>query len=490
MKKLNVEMLSGFKWTSLYSMVNGVSNGIMLLALGILLTPEELGNRAVVTLLITAAMMLTQFGIAQAIIQRPNVKDKDLNSVFIFNIFLGGLLSFFVYWGASGIASFYSQEGLISLIQLTSLIFIIDSIPLVFKAVLEKNLQFKPLAFMEIIKVLLSTSITITLAYMGFGALSFVVGKLIGSFSTVIYFIIYIVRKNIWKPKLQFSLTSFMSFANFGIFVVGTNILNFSSKNLDEILIGRVLGVELLGIYNLAKQAIDQMTQILATSIKKVTYPTFCKLVIETGNRFSNSYQKLSTVVSSFGFPLFASIALAAPIVIENVLPGSSWYEAITLIQIFCIKSLFDILSSGFASSALYAHDKPRTVFKIELALLPIRVVSIVITAQIGLTAVALGYLAFVILKVLILQLIVNKIIGLSLVSYLKSVQGSAVAIICASLISFSLNQWIDIYYIFQLILMVSLLLIIYVGVIRVISNESFRQMKNVKDILLKRGTP
>lgn len=489
MGKLSISMLSGFKWTSFYSIINGLMNGLMLLVLGILLTPGELGNRAVVSLLITAALMFTQFGISQAIIQRQNIKSIDLNSIFILNIFLGLILSLFTYLMADLIASFYSSEALTSFIQLTSLIFIMDSIPLVFKALLEKKLKFQSLALLGIVKVVCATIVTIILAFLGLGVWSFIIGKLVGSVSSIIYFISYSLIKKMWFPKIQFSIHSIFKFLNFGIYVIGTSMINFTSKNLDEILIGRFLGTELLGIYNIAKQAIDQMTQILATSIRKVTYPTFCRIVEgvkEQKSRFSEVYQRLTTIISAIGFPLFVSISFAAPILIYNLLPNSSWSAAVPLIQIFCMKSLLDILSSGFASSALYAHDQPKKVFRVELILLPIRVAFIIISAQISLIAVAMSFLLFVFLKVIVMQNVVNKILRISMKEYLKNISGSTKAILLSTFLTLVANYYFETFYLIQLFLITFTLFITYFVALKYLAKGTFKQLWEIKKIFIR----
>ncbi|NGY75618.1 oligosaccharide flippase family protein [Bacillus megaterium] len=66
---------------------------------------------------------------------------------------------------------------------------------------------------------------------------------------------------------------------SFGLFVSGKEFLNFLGKYFDEIIVGRILNVEILGYYYVAKQLIEKSVTLISSNVNKVFYPLYSELV-------------------------------------------------------------------------------------------------------------------------------------------------------------------------------------------------------------------
>ncbi len=416
------KILSSFKWMGAYSILNAILTPVTLAILVLFLTPTELGERSIVMVIVGLSATLTQFGIAQAIISREEVLDEELDTLFIFNIIIGCFLCLLMFFIAPLISQFYHNKDLTHLIRLTSIVFVLDPMSVMFSAILEKKFLFKMVATFNIIKVVILNLSTLLFATMGLGSLSYIIGQILSSIILFFLFFIYFLRREQWRPSFSFNISILKSFLSFGLFVSGKEFLNFLGKYFDEIIVGRILNVEILGYYYVAKQLIEKSVTLISSNVNKVFYPLYSELVKKKDGYQSLKSQYLlnSTIVSLVGFPIFGLLIINTDLIIDFL--DSDWKKINLVIIIFSCKAMIDIVSSGFASSALYALEKPKEVFKIDLILFPIRISLITIGAFISIEMVAGFYALFVLVKALILQRKLNFFLNISMRRYLKSI--------------------------------------------------------------------
>ena len=109
-------------------------------------------------------------------------------------------------------------------------------------------MAFNKLARIEAGTALLATVTGIGSALAGAGAWSLVHQILMGNLMTTI--LVWHAHK--WRPKLLFRWTAFKSVMGYSLNLTGFNILNYLSRNADNLLIGRYLGAQALGYYDSA----------------------------------------------------------------------------------------------------------------------------------------------------------------------------------------------------------------------------------------------
>ncbi len=230
------------------------------------------------------------------------------------------------------------------------------------------------------------------------------------------------------------------------------NILNYFGRNFDELIVGKLLGIDLLGYYSFAKQALDRVIDLVIQISTKVTYPVFCK--IQQGEnaviQFRKMYYKMTHLVASAGLPIFAMLFLIVPSAVPVVF-GDKWEPSIIVMQVLALKGMVDILSAGFATNALYAHHSSKTAFYVDLILLPVRLITLIAACYYGLSAVAFAYLLFVLLKACILQVQVNRVCSMSWRDYLLQLRSPfliscGLAIICYGVQQFNDQLWLAVF--------------------------------------------
>lgn len=426
MSSLKSNTISGFKWTGIFLAANVLLNLAVLVALGYFLDQEQLGMKAIIALVIGLASTITQFGIAQAVIQKKEVKNSELNGIFIVNFLIGLVMFIILFFLSSPIASFYNNAELTSLLKISSFMFLLEPLGVVFLALLEKELMFRTATLMNLIKLIANSGLTIVLAYLGYGPLSFAAGQIFGVVLFTVILSAYFFKRKMWIPTLKFSFSEVKPFYEFGLYVTAKNFTNYFSKNFDEMIVGKLLGLEMLGIYHFAKQAVDKFITVATTAVSKVTYPLYCKVAQETNGaeKFKTYYLKMTKLVTFAGFPALTAMVLLIPLAVDLFFQGQ-WNAAIVVMQIFTMKGMIDILSAGFASNALYAYNRPKTVFKVDAYYIPVRLAMLFIACMFSIEWVAVSYLLFVLIKSFTLQQLVNKEVGMTFGAYLSQFKWS-----------------------------------------------------------------
>lgn len=116
---------------------------------------------------------------------------------------------------------------------------------------------------------------------------------------------------------------------------MGERTITYFNFQIDTLLIGKLLGVEALGIYTIAKQIIMKPALIFNPIITKVTFPMMAKIQDDIP-RLKNIYLKTINYLSSVNFPIYAFIFIFAHDIVM-IMFGEKWVEAVYIMQILSI---------------------------------------------------------------------------------------------------------------------------------------------------------
>ena len=141
-----------------------------------------------------------------------------------------------------------------------------------------------------------------------------------------------------WKPALRFSIPEVKGFLRFGSFQVGERIANYITYQLDQIIIGSLMGTAALGYYNFAFNLVMKPASRLNPIVMRVAFPVFAKVQAET-ERLRRGYILTIKMLSSVNAPIFAAIAVLAPIAMP-IFFSNKWDQTIPIVQILCVYAI------------------------------------------------------------------------------------------------------------------------------------------------------
>lgn len=279
-------------------------------------------------LLIVFITNFRDLGTGTAIIQRLSVNSKLLNSLFWVNCLLGVVLSGVVLAASPLTARFFHTPELIPILCTISVSFWLSSCGIVQNSILLRQMRFRSLALVDLGSALISYLVALVSAYSGFGVWSLVFANVANSAtSTTLYWI-----ASSWRPSREFDVSEVKSVMNFSLNLSGFGLVNYATRNADNIIVGRVLGRVPLGNYQMAYNLMLTPLQNISSVIGQVTLPAFSQIQGDN-ERFRAAYIRVSSIVALLTFPMMAGLGVVADPMIRAIL-GPRWLGAIPIFQI------------------------------------------------------------------------------------------------------------------------------------------------------------
>jgi lipopolysaccharide exporter len=330
MMELRTAAAAGTRWTAISALTGAVIQFSQLAILARFLVPKDFGMVAIIMVILGFAQTYLDMGISNAVIQRQDTSREQLSSLYWLNIFVGWIILGIVLALTPLIVTLYREPYLSTILPLAALLFLLGPPGAQFSLLLQKNLRFRTLAFVEIVATLGGALIAIDAAIMNFGALALVFGQL---FSVAVSsLILTIVGWRNWRPMFRFQRDDINGYLGFGLFQMGERTLNFLSSRADQLVIGIVLGPAALGYYSLAWNLTIQPVARINPILTRVAFPLLAQVQHQT-DRLKRGYLGLLRVVSVINAPISFGCAAIAPVLVP-VIYGPRWTPSILLIQI------------------------------------------------------------------------------------------------------------------------------------------------------------
>lgn len=475
--------IRGFVWSAIQNWGSQTGGLIVFFVLARLLPPETFGLVALANVFLAFMQIFLEQGFAQALIQRQQIDPEHLDTAFWTSVTIGGILSLTSFLGAEVVATFFRQPQLTPILQWFSLLFLINSFSNVQRAILERKFAFKALAVRSLVGILIGGITGVIMAYLGFGVWSLVGQQLVSEGVAVLV----LWTASDWRPSFRVSYRHFQHLFNFGIHILGFNLLSFVNTRADDFLIGYFLGPVALGYYSIAYRVLTIMTQLLTSTSNQVALPTFSRLQ-EDLERFRAAFYLATRFTSAIAFPIFLGMAVLAP---ELVLLffGAQWQPSVPVIRILAFMGIMQSVSY-FKGSVFMAMGKPSWRLWLSLLNAILNVIGFSVAVRWGITAVALSYVIRGYLVFPVGQWLVSRLINTPLLTYLKQFVPaliSSLVMTAAMLGSRSLlDAWLSP---LSMILVCSTIgTIVYILLIRISAPDLFRQLLDFVRLALSRS--
>lgn len=415
---LREKTISGAKWSALATVIIIGLGLVQMTVLARIIDNHQFGLLTVSLVIIALADTLSDFGIANSIIQRQEISQLELTTLYWLNVGLGLVVCVAVFALSGAIASVMHNPDLRPLIQTLSLAFIVIPHGQQFRALMQKELEFNKIGLIETSSVLAGFTFTVVSAHFWPLAMTAILGYLVNSAVRTLLFG-YFGRK-IYRPGLHFSLNSVSSNLRFGAWLTADSVVNYINTNLSTLVLARILGAGIAGGYNLAYNVAVVPPMKLNPIITRVLFPAFAKIQDDTGKLRVNFY-KLLSVVGIINFPAL----LGLMVVSNNFVPlvfGEKWLSIIPVLQLLCIVGLLRSVGNPIGS-LLMARARVDISFKFNVFKTCLFIPAIIIGGQWGgAIGVTLGFLLVQIINTILSYFVLIKpILGSSYRDYILS---------------------------------------------------------------------
>lgn len=307
---------------------NFVIRGGSLMILARLLSPKDFGLVGMVTAFTGILLLLRDFGLSSAAIQRSTVTEEQISTLFWVNLLVGTLLGLVTVAMAPLVAAFYHEPRLFAVTAALAAGFVFNAAGVQHSALLQRQMRFTTMAVITIVSLIVSNAIAIVEARAGYGywalvamTVSFPLTATVGAWLSTG-----------WVPKMPKRDAGIGSMMRFGGIVSLNSLVAYFAYNADKILIGRFWGSDVLGIYGRAYQLTNIPTENLNAAVGEVAFAALSRLQ-DDPVRLRNYFLKGYSLVLAMTLPLTIACAVFANDVVL-VLLGPKWMEAVVIFRL------------------------------------------------------------------------------------------------------------------------------------------------------------
>jgi len=350
-----------------------------------LLAPEDFGLLGLTTVFVGFAAVFADLGLNVAVVQKRNITDSELDSVFRLNAYAGILLALVVAIGAPFIAVFYHEPRLRGITLALAGGFVVTSLGMVPGSLLQRNMEFRRLAYVEVASATASGILGVCMAYRGAGVYSLVAMSLGGQITqTALLWLAVPLR-----PRLGLSISGARELVIFGFGLLGFNILNYWLRNADNLLVGKVCGPRELAIYSLAYSLLLFPVYQIQGILGRVMLPALAARQ-ESAQDVRRTYLHACGAIALVMFPLMAGLAVVADDFVLTVY-GPKWVSAIPVVRVLAIAGMGNSVATtvGWLYTAM---GRTSLMFKWALLSAPVFLSSYAIGVRWGALGVASAY--------------------------------------------------------------------------------------------------
>ena len=380
-------MIGAVAWTSIDRIGMQAVQFVVGLILARLISPENYGLIGMVMIFLPVSTLLVDGGFGLALVRKQNADEMDFNTVFLFNIFVSVILYLFLFLAAPLIAAFFNEPQLVNISRVLFLIILINSLYLIPIAKMQRNLDFRGSAKVNIFSILCSGIISVILAFSGFQVWALVLQQVLFHFFRLIIFQYYVK----WKPKFMFSFRVIRDMGAFSLHLLGTNVLNAVFNQIYIVILGKFYSKYETGLYTQANKLNETTNSTFQTILVGSTYSLLVKIQ-DDEERFRRVYRGIASKISIVTFPfMFVLVSVAFPLIF--VLYSEIWVKAVPYFQLLTLSALFAPLY-GLNVNALNARGKSNITFRVEIIKKTLILISVLICFRWGIMAMLTGYIA------------------------------------------------------------------------------------------------
>lgn len=351
MTSIKQQMFSGIYYTALAKYSGIIISLVVTAILARLLSPDDFGVVAVATIIINFFSIFTNIGFSSAIIQNKELTKKDYWNIYSFTIWLGLVLGGLFFLSSQMIADYYGNVQLVPICRLLSVSLFFSAASTVSNSLFFKDKDFKFIAYRTLFIQILSGVLSVIAAFVGAGLYTLTIQPILSSL------LIFVVSLNKYPQKfcLTLGLESVKRIWNYSIYQFLFNLVNYFTRNVDKLLIGKFMGMSPLGYYEKSYRLMMMPLQNITYVITPVMHPILSDYQHDK-QRLGNAHERLIRLLAFIGFPLGVILYFCASELIL-IFFGNQWLPSIPVFKILSLTVGIQLLLSSSGSFYQAGND-------------------------------------------------------------------------------------------------------------------------------------
>lgn len=405
---------------------------VRVVVLARLLSPEDFGLMGIAMLALGFLNSFTTTGFDKALIQREGSIRKHLDAAWTVSIIRGLVLSLTVLLSAPLVASFFQEPAALNILRVMAASTFIAGFKNVGVIYFDRELEFRKRFAFRLVPHVIELAVAVPVALMLRSVWALVFGILARQISLVVAS--YVAHP--YRPRLSSDTHRALELYRFGVWILASAILSYVVLNLDDIVVGRVLGATMLGFYTTAFTLSSFTGRQMTGVISQVAFPAYSKLQGDTP-RLRSAYMRTLRVVAVIAFPIAAGLWFVGPQFVETFM-GSKWLPMIPAFTVLLVWGLMRSIGAT-AGPVLMAVGRPDINTKVQLATVALLATAIYpFTTHWGILGAAWATVVAGLVPIVFLMLLAGRRLSTSrwAVTRVMSVPAASTALMLAILIA------------------------------------------------------
>lgn len=420
---LTTMTVRGFAWAFTGTISQALLQLVSMVVLSRLLVPAEFGAAQAAGLVIGLSQVVSQLGVAPALVQRTTLSDQEITAAFYGSLLLSSLLALVLIAVAPWVNPVISLSPDSPLLPLLTIALVCAGAAAAPLGVLQRRLRFRQLAVVDVLALGPATvGVSVLLAALGNGAVSLVWGQIAGGLTAAIGY--HVLARVPLRPASPVAMwRSARPLLRFGSGYSLSQLGNWFALNADNFVTVNVLGKEAFGLYSRAYNLLAQPANIVGSAVDMALFPAMAR-ARDDGERLRRAYIRSASLVALVTVPLGAILWVLAPEIV-GIMLGPRWSGVVVPVQVFALvllpRASYKISGSlTRATGAVYGGAWRQWLYAAEV------LVACAIGTRWGVNGVAVGASIAIVLHFLIMLRFSERVArGLMrgvLVMYLKHV--------------------------------------------------------------------
>lgn len=297
-----------------------------------LLSPHDFGIANLATVLLAVVLPLTDIGIAQSLIRgQKDTLMSTARTAFWLVIGLGGALYALGVVFSKALANFFGEPDLARVLVVSGISIVVYATSRIPSALLERELLYKRKVLPEVVGSIIYAVLAIALAFGGFGYWSIVIATV--ARSAVISVGLFVITR--WRPGITFDVKVAQELISYARVLLASSMLRLAYTNVDNMIVGKVLGVTALGYYAMAYNLGNLLATQIAGAVGTGLFPAYSRMLPDK-DRVRNAMLIILRYTGMVITPITVCGIIAAPYLVP-VLVGHKWVPMTTALQVLLI---------------------------------------------------------------------------------------------------------------------------------------------------------
>ncbi len=415
-----------------------VLSTVAAIALARLLAPEDYGLIGMVAILVNFVGMFQYLGLSTATVRWAELNHKQVSTLFWINMGLSTLIMVVTVASGPLLAWFYQEPRLIGITAGYGLTILFAGLAIQHEALLSRQMRFTAIVIIETTGLFIGFVAAVIAAWYGAGYWALVINQMVMTLVTAAG--AWTVCR--WRPGLPGRGLGVRSMLSYGSNITGFNVMNFFSRNLDNLLIGKFWGAHQLGVYSRAYQMLLLPMSQINAPLAAVAIPTLSRLA-DSPERYRAAYLRILEKIAMITMPL-AALMIATSDWMVLLLLGPKWTETGKIFMLLGIAAIIQPVTKT-AWWLFSTQGRTRELFHWGIIGGVIAVVSIIAGMPWGATGVAASYaIADLCIATPLLFWFVGRRGPIRASDFYRTIAPAGVASVCSMAILFSCRTWLS----------------------------------------------